>query len=80
MLCVDDMITFEVKPKKILRDKIGKSFKLKESSIGLSGQYLNGKIQKVLLENGIECWTFGSSQYVQKVNNVKSYLSERNLP
>ena len=61
-------------------EEFGKYFKLKESSIGPPSQYLGGKIQNVLLENGIECWAFGSSQYVQEaVKNVKSYLSECNL-
>ena len=61
MLYVDDTIAIGINPEKILREEIGKYFKLKELSIGLPGQYLGGKVQKVLLENGIECWAFGSS-------------------
>ena len=47
MLYVDNTITIQVNLKKILRNEIGKYFKLKESSIGSTGQYLGGKIQKV---------------------------------
>ena len=79
ILYVDDCICLGVDPGKILRNEIRKYFKLKESSIGLPGQYLGGKIRKVLLENGIEWWALGYSQYVQEaVRNIRNYLSEQN--
>ena len=87
MLYEDDFICLGVNPEKILRNEIRKYFKLKESSIGelkessigLPGQYLGGKIRKVLLENGIEWWALGYSQYVQEaVRNIRNYLSEQN--
>ena len=61
LLYFDNCIMIRLNPEKILRDEIGKYFKLKESSVGPPGQYLGGKIWKVLLESGIECWAFGSS-------------------
>ena len=52
---------------------------MKESSVGLQGQYLSGKIWKVLLERRIECWAFVLSKYIQEaVKNVKNYLSKWN--
>ena len=36
---------------------------------------LGGKLRKVKLNNGIDCWEFSSTQYVQDaVNNVEQYL------
>ena len=36
---------------------------------------MGGHIRKVQLENGVECWAFGSSQYVKAaVDNVETYL------
>ena len=35
-------------------------------------------MRKVVVENGVEAWAFGLSQYVQSaVRNVESYLAER---
>ena len=48
---------------------------MKEKSIGDPGKYLGGKLRKVELNNGIDCWEFSSTQYVQDaVNNVEQYL------
>ena len=61
----------------VLRNEIGKYFELKESSIGPPNIYLGGKMRKVTLDNGVEAWAFGSSQYVKAaVENVKDYLSQ----
>ena len=50
---------------------------MKEESIGPPSKYLGGKVSKVRLENGVSCWTFGSSQYVQAaVDNVEKYLDK----
>ena len=74
---VYNCIAIRLNPEKILRDEIGKIFKLKESSIGLPGQYLGGNLHKVLLENGIECWAFSLSQYIQEaVKYITTYLPE----
>ena len=38
-------------------------------------------MNKVKLDNGVECWSFSSSQYVQAaVKNVEEYLNKRNDP
>ena len=75
----NNCIAIGLNPEEIRRDEIRKYFKLKESSIGPLGQYIGGKVWKILLKNGIKCWVFGSSQYIQKdVKNLKKYLSERN--
>ena len=48
---------------------------MKEKSIADPGKYLGGKIRKVKLNNGIDCWAFSSTQYVQDdVKNVEQYL------
>jgi hypothetical protein len=39
--------------------------------------YLGNKVPKVTLENGIEAWSFSSSQYVQNaIKNVEAYLKK----
>ena len=64
----------------MLRDEIGKYFELKEESIGKPSQYLGGKLCQVELENGTQCWAFGSTQYVHAaVENVETYLKKKNL-
>ena len=45
----DDCLVISDNADNILRDEIGKSFKLKEKSIGNPGQYPGGKIRKVKL-------------------------------
>ena len=75
LLYMDDWHVIYDNAEKILRDEIGKSFKLKEKSIGDPGQYIGGKLCKVKLENGIKCWAFILTQYVHDaVNNVEQYL------
>ena len=51
---------------------------MKEASIGAPSQYLGGKIRQVEMQNGQECWDFGSTQYVcEAVNNVEEYLGKK---
>ena len=58
--------------KKMLREEIGKYFKLKEKSIGAPDVYIGGKMRRVKLENGSKAWALSSSQYVvEAVKNVK---------
>jgi len=67
----------------ILCDEIGKYWNLMESSIGKPKIYLGGKYREVELDNGTNCWAFGSSQYVQAaVENMKAWLAKsgRQLP
>ena len=49
----------------MLKKNIGHFFELKEKSIGPPEIYLGGCTHKVMLENGVKAWAFGSSQYVQ---------------
>ena len=67
-------------PEKFLREELGKRFTLKEKSIGPPEQYLGNKVSLVTLENGVKCWSFSSSQYVQAaVKNVEDYRTTNNL-
>lgn len=78
LLYTDDCLVISDNAEAILRKEIGKSFTLKESSIGNPEQYLGGKLRKVVLENGAASWAFSSTQYVQEaVNNVEQYLLKR---
>jgi len=78
LLYTDDALAIGVNPEHMLRNEIGRFFELKENSIGPPCIYLGGHTCKVVLENGVEAWAFGSSQYVQvAVKNVKGYLAER---
>ena len=80
---VNDCLVVSEKAESILCDEIGKYWNLKESSIGKPKIYLGGKYREVELDNGTNCWAFGSSQYVQAaVENVKAWLAKsgRQLP
>ena len=78
LLYVDDCLCISVDPESIIRNEIGKYFIVKETSIGPPDIYLGGKVRKVELETGVECWAFSSSQYVQEaVRNVRKCLEKR---
>ncbi len=78
LLYVDDCLAIGVDPESILRHEIGKYFQLKEESIGEPTIYLRGTCSKVEV-NGVPCWAFSSSQYVQAAcKNVKKYLEKLN--
>ena len=75
LLCTDDCMVISDNAEEILRNEIGKSFRLKGKSIGDPSKYIGGKLRKVKLDNGIDCWAFRSTQYVHDdVNNVEQYL------
>ena len=77
LLYVDDTLVVSENAERILRDEIGRYFKLKEESIGPLDIYLGGKVRKMTLDNGQEAWSFSSSQYVRTaVQNVEEYLNE----
>ena len=60
----------------ILWNNLGQYFPPKEVSIGLPKIYLGGHVQKVELENGVEYWALGYSQYLKlAVKNVETYLT-----
>ena len=71
LLYVDDALVISENAEKILREDIGKYFELKEESIGCPSLYLGGRVRQVKLKNGVDAWSFSSSQYVQMaVKNV----------
>lgn len=83
LLYVDDALAIGPNAEKLLREEIGKYFELKPESIGPPSIYLGGKVSQVILENGVKCWAFGSSQYVRAaIKNVETYLAKsgRSLP
>jgi hypothetical protein len=78
LLYTDDALVLSENAERVLRDDLGRYFILKEKSIGPPKIYLGGSVRKVQLDNGVECWAYSSSQYVQAaVRNVEDYLSKR---
>ena len=75
LLYVDDALCISNKAENVLRNEIGKYFVIKPGSIGPPKIYLGNKVSKVTLDNGVDAWSFSSSQYVQNaVANVDTYL------
>ena len=75
LLYTDDAVVISENAEDILRNKLGKYFELKESSIGPPSIYLGARVRQVELDNGAKAWAFSPSQYVQAaVKNVKSFL------
>jgi hypothetical protein len=79
LLYTDDALCVSENAENVLRNELGGYFPLKEgSSIGPPKIYLGGHARKVQLKNGVECWAFGSSQYVKAaVDNVETYLAKQ---
>ena len=78
LLYTDDTLVVSENAEQVLRKELGRYFTLKEESIGPPKIYLGGHVRKVQLDNGVDCWAFSSSQYVQAaVKNVEEYLSKR---
>jgi hypothetical protein len=79
LLYTDDALCVSKNAENVLRNELGRYFPtLKEKSVGSPKIYLGGHVRKVQLENGAECWAFGSSQYVKvAVNNMESYLTKQ---
>ena len=77
LLYTDDAVVVSENAEEILRNKLGKYFELKPSSIGPPSLYLGSRVRKVSLNNGVKAWAFSSSQYVQAaVKILSSYLDE----
>ena len=73
LIYMNDCLVVSDHGEKMLREEIGKYFKLKEKSIGPPDVYLGGKMRRVKLENVSKAWAFISSQYVVKaVKNVEA--------
>ena len=78
LLYVDDCLMVSNHGEEMLREEIGKYFKLKEKSIGPPDVYHRGKMRQVNIENGSKAWAFSSSQYVvEAVKNVETYLARK---
>jgi hypothetical protein len=72
------MMVISERGEHLLRNGIGKYFKLKEKSIGPPSQCLGGKLRKVALENGDEAWAFSAVQYLSEaVKSVECYLHSK---
>jgi hypothetical protein len=57
---------------------LGNLFTITPKSIGPPTQYLGNKVSEVTLENGMRCWSFSSSQYVQNaISNIETHLKSR---
>jgi hypothetical protein len=79
LIYTDDLLVISENQKMVL-DRIYHYFPLKPGSITSPGVYLGAKISKYSLKNGVGAWAMSSSQYVQEaVNNVETYLKERNM-
>ena len=79
LLYVDDVLVISENAEAVIRDEIGRHWEFKESSIEKPSIYLGGKCREVELSNGVKCWAFGSSQYVQEaVKNVETWLARQN--
>jgi hypothetical protein len=79
LLYVDDALCISTDAENVLKNQIGRYFFIKdENSVGVPKIYLGNKVSKVTLENGMDAWSFSSSQYVQNaVNNVEAHLKKQ---
>ena len=83
LLYVDDALCISNNAENVSRNEIGKYFVMKPGSIAPPKIYLGNKVPKVTLDNGVDAWSFSSSQYVQNaVANVEAYLRKlgKSLP
>ena len=70
-------------PEEFLLEEFAHCFTLKQSSIGPPTQYLGNWVSQVTLDDGTQCWSLSSSQYIQNaVKNVEDHLAKtgRKLP
>ena len=78
LLYTDNAIIISENAEYILRNKLGKYFELKPSSIVPPKIYLGYHVRNVSLYNGTKVLVFSPFQYVQAaVKNVKDYLDEQ---
>lgn len=77
LLYIDTVLAIMEEPEVFIRKELASYFTIKEKSIGPPTQYLGNKVSQVTMQNGVKCWSFSSSQYVQgAVKNVEDYLSK----
>ena len=78
LLYVDDALCVSNNAEGILKNELGKYFVIKPGSVGVPKIYLGNKVSKVTLANGVEAWSFSSSQYIQNViSNIEKYLKTK---
>eukprot|EP00957_Ditylum_brightwellii_P203676 15335744-Ditylum_brightwellii.AAC.1 len=81
LLYTDDTLAIGQDSEKVLHQGIGKYFQMKEESTAPPKIYLGRSLHKVKIDNEVEEWAFGSSQYKQSgMKNVEEYLKKRNDP
>ena len=79
LLYVDDMLSISHEAKGAIME-IGNYFTMKPESIGPPEIYLGGKVTKNSMSNGIECYTYSASQYIQNAGeNVEEYLHGKGM-
>ena len=61
----DDALVASQNVDSILRNEIGKYFKLKEESVGPQKKNLGSSARKIELENSVDAWAFSYSQNVK---------------
>jgi hypothetical protein len=75
----DDALVLSKTAQQVPWNELGRCFTLKEELIGLPKTCLGKSVQRVQLNNGVECWAFSFSQCIQAaVKNVAEHLSKRN--
>ena len=78
LLYTDDSIVISENAEDILRNKLGKYFELKPSSIGPPKIYLGPHVHSVSLDNITKAWALSPLQYVQAtVKELKDYLDDQ---
>ena len=77
LLYMDDVLCISINAENVLKKNIGKYFLIKPGSDVHPNIYLGNKVLKVNLENGVESWSFSSSQKVQNaVLDVETYIKK----
>jgi hypothetical protein len=63
LIYTDDVLVVSTDGERILRDRIGRYFELKDESIGPPTIYLGGHLRQVeLTTNGVKAWAFSSQR------------------
>jgi hypothetical protein len=75
LLYVDDCLVVSENPEAILRNELGKYFKLKEASIGPPDVYLGGKMWQVVMENGAKAWSFSPFSMFKRLLTMSPSIS-----
>ena len=80
IICTEDILVMMEEPERFLREELRRCSPSKENSIGSPGKRLRNKVSQFALENGVNCWSFSSSQHAQAATkNVECYRSRVDL-